>query len=837
MLRNRFKRMLIRVEEFLLKPRPRGDLRKVVYIFFAATLFITTYFLAAPYIGNNIEYKIGDIAIEDIRINRDIRYELPKETEKVRSEAFEKGRYVFDRDYQALRNITNELNAEFKRFLSTIKETNDPELIMLRFPSLRNLKSVSPEDLTIAAEKERYRNSMVSWAAGFATLVFDNYGLLDKPFEEMENLEKVGASIRTIGGSESTNEFSWNSSRIIYHRDIFNFVNYALITELAERDFQAPISEEAKKIAITRVMQVLYKNPYLTYNAVETEKRKTEAAEEIKPVYSVLKKGLTIVRAGDPVDNDILTKIQILNRHQGKTNFIQIIGVFLIQLILILATSFYIYRYSEFSMRDLASYIILISLLYIIIFYSFFMSRYGAVMDSPIYFGLYIPMIFISTMTCLLLGARVTFASGTFITFYLYFLSGHDTATLVLSFISVITGIYATLRMKKRNHFFKVALFGSFALTMIVIGIDLDTNMFGNGTGARIGMAVGNAFFSIILTTGILPIYESFFNLPTNFRLMELADFNHPLLKKLSIEAPSSYAHSLLMSSLSERAVGAINGDTLLTRVGCLYHDIGKMNNAAIYAENKHLKEGAEKNEGTSPADYARTIIRHVTDGIEMAREHRLPEKIISFIPEHHGTTVMQYFYHQALQQNNNSQVVKEAFQYPGPKPKSKETAVVMIADSVEAASRSLSNPTKENLSELVESIVEGKISEGQLNESPLTMNDLRIIKESFLEALISTYHLRPKYPTQSQTRRLEKSQEKSQEKSKEAMKEAKKSAKKAAPKKAPPKKGTQKGPKAKAANTKSDKTTNRPTKKKPTVSQKPGKGSGKIAAKGKKSG
>ncbi len=742
------------------KPRPRGDLRKIVYLFFIATVVITTYFLSSPYIGNNIEYKIGDIAIEDIRINRDIRYELPEETKKRQEDAYEKARFVFDRDYQVLRNITGELNNEFARFLTTIRETSDPGVIIDRFPNLKNLKSLSPEDIRLAARQERSRNSIGQWAAGYATLIFDNYGLIDEPFSEPEKLEKVGAAVRTISGNETASDLNWNSNRIIYHKDIFNYINYARLTELAEQDFKVPISEEGKKIALTRVLQVFYKNPYLTYNEAETERRKTEVAENVKPVYSVLKKGLTIVRAGDPIDNDILTKISILNRHHGKTNFKQILGVFLIQLILILATSFYVYRYSEFSMRDLASYIMLLSVLYIIIFYSFFISRSGTIMDTPVYFGLYVPMIFMSTMVCLLLGARVTFASGTFLTFYLYFLSGHDTATLVLSFVSVITGIYATLRMKKRNHFFKVALFAGFVLTLVVVGLDLDYNMLGNGTGTRIAIAVGNAFFSIILTTGILPIYESFFNLPTNFRLMELADFNHPLLKKLSVEAPSSYAHSLLMASLSERAVGAIYGDTLLTRVGCLYHDIGKMNNAVIYAENKHLKEGAEKFEGVSPLVYARTIVQHVTDGIQMAREHRLPEKIISFIPEHHGTTVMQYFYHQALKESGQTKVTREAFQYPGPKPRSKETAVVMIADSVEAASRSLSNPTRENLAELVDKIMEGKISEGQLNESPLTLNDLRIIKESFLEALISTYHLRPKYPSKQQTQKLEKSQD-----------------------------------------------------------------------------
>jgi putative nucleotidyltransferase with HDIG domain len=253
---------------------------------------------------------------------------------------------------------------------------------------------------------------------------------------------------------------------------------------------------------------------------------------------------------------------------------------------------------------------------------------------------------------------------------------------------------------------------------------------------------------------------------------MELSDINNPLLKQLSTEAPSSYSHSLLMASMSEKAVSAIGGDTLLTRVGCLYHDIGKMLNAGIYAENKNLEDFSNSAIGYTPEEYARTIIRHVNDGIELGRQHRLPEKIISFIPEHHGTSLMHYFYHETLKKisgKRHKPPDKKLFQYPGPKPQSKETAIVMIADSIEAASRSIIDPSKENYIKLIENIIKIKNDEGQLDECNLTMNEVRIIKDSFLETLLSTFHMRPKYPSKSRTRQLEKKLNKKPGKAKNA--------------------------------------------------------------------
>ena len=261
------------------------------------------------------------------------------------------------------------------------------------------------------------------------------------------------------------------------------------------------------------------------------------------------------------------------------------------------------------------------------------------------------------------------------------------------------------------------------------------------------------------------------FNITTKFRLLEYLDHDNYLLRKVATETPATYTHTLMVMALSEKAVRAIKGNVLLTRVGCLYNDIGKTKNPLFFAENKYLDESAEEFKAAGPLKSAKIITNHVVDGIKLAHIHKLPKEIIDFIPEHHGTTTIQYFYHQALEENKLKQkqarknkskkvtikeVDKKDFQYPGPKPRSRETAIVMIADSLEAAVRSIENPSYEAFSDMIERIIENKLAENQFDECNLTFQDLKIAKEAFIEFLLSATHLRPKYPHMQDTKKLE---------------------------------------------------------------------------------
>jgi hypothetical protein len=242
----------------------------------------------------------------------------------------------------------------------------------------------------------------------------------------------------------------------------------------------------------------------------------------------------------------------------------------------------------------------------------------------------------------------------------------------------------------------------------------------------------------------VLPLLEQFTGITTDLRLLELSDPSHPLLRRLATEAPGTYAHSVAMANLCEAACNAIGADGLLARVGCYYHDVGKLANPQLFVEN--LGRARNPHEQLTPAQSAAAIRRHVEDGLALAREYGLPEVIRRFIPEHHGTQEITYFLERARGERNGP-VRDELFRYPGPKPQSAETAVTLLADAVEAALRVLEDPTPERLEDAIDHLVNARIASGQLREAPLTLKEIEIIKRAFLRVLGGMYHARIEYP------------------------------------------------------------------------------------------
>jgi len=249
-----------------------------------------------------------------------------------------------------------------------------------------------------------------------------------------------------------------------------------------------------------------------------------------------------------------------------------------------------------------------------------------------------------------------------------------------------------------------------------------------------------------ILISGILPFFEYLFGRITNISLLELSDINNPLLKEMILKAPGTYHHSLIVGNLSEAACEAIGADALLSRIGAYYHDIGKINKPQYFIENQ--VDSNVLHQELSPSMSKLVIINHVREGIELAKKHRLNPRIIDFIEQHHGTSLVYYFYLRALENMaQDSDVDEEGFRYPGPKPKTKETAVVLLADSVEAAARTIKEHTPAKITELVHRIINNKFIDGQLDECDLTLKDLEKIAKVFVKILTSMYHARINYP------------------------------------------------------------------------------------------
>ena len=257
--------------------------------------------------------------------------------------------------------------------------------------------------------------------------------------------------------------------------------------------------------------------------------------------------------------------------------------------------------------------------------------------------------------------------------------------------------------------------------------------------------------FLLILAYPLLWVFESTFDITTDLTLLELSDTNRPLLKRMSMDAPGTFNHTLQVANFAEAAAGSIGANPLLVRVGALYHDIGKLNQPQLFIENQHARNNPH--DALEPWMSASIITNHVRDGVELGRQHRLPRVVLDFIASHHGTTRLEYFYHKALKQRGEGdpKIDEADFRYPGPLPNSKESCIVMLADCVEAASRSLDEPTYAHLEALIDSIFAARVKGGQFDQADLTFQDLSRIKATFLTMLVAVYHLRIKYPGQEE--------------------------------------------------------------------------------------
>jgi len=310
----------------------------------------------------------------------------------------------------------------------------------------------------------------------------------------------------------------------------------------------------------------------------------------------------------------------------------------------------------------------------------------------------------------------------------------------ILGMVTVVS----VRRVRKRSQFYKTILLLTFLSVMMIFLLDSmgdipSQSIFLVGLFAPVLMVAFGLF--------LLPVVEPLVGVCSDLTLLELSDLNHPLLQRMALEAQGTYHHSQVVGQLSEHAAQAIDANSLLTRVGALFHDIGKMEKPEYYVENQHLENN--KHDELSPSMSALVIGAHVKEGIELARKWRLPQAVIDFIPEHHGTMVMEYFYHKALSGDGNAPVKVDDFRYPGPKPQSRETAILMLADAVEAATRSLAKPTPSRIREITKQVMDKRMLSGELDESGLTLSDLARIRDAFIPLLTGIHHSRIVYPGQ----------------------------------------------------------------------------------------
>lgn len=260
-----------------------------------------------------------------------------------------------------------------------------------------------------------------------------------------------------------------------------------------------------------------------------------------------------------------------------------------------------------------------------------------------------------------------------------------------------------------------------------------------------VAFGLGSGLGSAVLTIGFLPLFEYVFGILSPLRLLDLSNPNRPLLRKLLIEAPGTYHHSIIVGNLSEAAAEAIGADGLLARVGAYYHDLGKTKRPQFFIENQIHRENPH--DKISPNLSKTIILSHPRDGVELLKKHKIPEPIQDIAAQHHGTTLLKYFYHKAIKESDGTTILEEDYRYPGPKAQTKEAAIVGICDCVEAAVRSLQRPTPSRIENMVKKIIQERLEDGQFNECDLTLKELELIRKSICETLQGIFHSRIEYP------------------------------------------------------------------------------------------
>jgi len=328
----------------------------------------------------------------------------------------------------------------------------------------------------------------------------------------------------------------------------------------------------------------------------------------------------------------------------------------------------------------------------------------------------------------------------------LYAVQGGNRFDLFLvAALGTLAGVYYMRSIRKRSDIFYPGIVVSGVNAAAIVALNF-IGIISDDFISALTAGVGNGLITAIgVVPGSLIPLEGIFGIATNIRLLELSDLNYPLLKRLAMQAPGTYHHSLMVGNMAEAAAEQINANSLLARVGSYYHDVGKMSKPLYFSENQ--QGGKNRHDELTPNMSALILIAHVKEGVELAREHRLNQPIIELIQQHHGTSLMPYFYQKAMEQDPARSVDEENFRYPGPKPQNREAAICMLADGVEAASRALVNPTHGRIKGLVEKIINNKFVDSQLDECDLTLKDLHKIADSFVRVLAGYLHSRVEYP------------------------------------------------------------------------------------------
>ena len=605
---------------------------------------------------------------------------------------------------------------------------------------------------------------------------------LDKAFNELRNIQQYGVTLRS-GENTRNPAKTFSEEEIDYAYGLSEFLTLtrfqittmlrtdtavfedmvSTVTTAVENSLNATIREGQVNQAISTILQIvgyrvdvsLTQNilptvlrtcilPNMTIDQVATDRARQNAMDSIEPIIYL--QGQNIIREGERVTSGQLQMLRTLGLLNENTydysvyagaGLITALSVFILYLLLRLLES------------QLLSDVRKLAVVLLVFFIGSIISAGAFLLPSifvmPVILGPILATVLIGTHAGICVAGSLTvFVTG------LILGNGQNTYydLLIMISISLIDGVVSVRFLKGHPQRIRVPLAGLLAAFVSVV-IVMSYKML---TASEMSVAVSTSlwtaagcFLSGVLAVALQPAFEAVFHLATPSRLLELTNPNQPLMRRLMIEAPGTYHHAVIVGNLSEAAAASIGANPYLARAGAYYHDIGKLKRPQYFKENQ---TGENPHEHTDPFISAAILTSHTKDGVLLAQKEHLPPEIQQIILQHHGVTPVMFFYHKALQLSDGQQVDINDFRYAGPKPKTKEAAIVMLADTIEAAVRSMKDPTPKSIDQFIERLIRGKLEDGQLSDSPLSLQDIDHICEAFSGILRGVYHERIEYPT-----------------------------------------------------------------------------------------
>ncbi|MGH8067737.1 MAG: HD family phosphohydrolase [Candidatus Entotheonellia bacterium] len=728
-------------------------------------------------------FAVGDIAPADIKAHTDFLLEDEVSAQKKRNEAEDRILPVYDFDLQAVEVIDRRLKRAMQtveaayhvrppELSGTLQDTRSTSLTpeeAARVKGLEGVQTAISRELIISSPFFNEREQEFRRILG-VELSEDTLALLRQlqyaPRVHQAIIHALSAVMQR-GIVSNQEPFMGHRGRGIVLRDVRSeqeliITDTSSILGMSEGSAalmaavlsaNAPYPPELQPVIADVARRLL--QPNLTFNKKETEERKKQAMEAIQPVFFQVKRGEMIIREGERVREEHIPRLRALALEKRLGDPVSAVaGTAIFVTVVVIFGLLYLRQFRPRVSWDSQSLLLLAILLVgnILGVRAFMVVAQALVESFPIVeSGIFLYALPV-TVGGILVAIFFDFQVGVLFSLMTSLLIGilvrDNLAMAVLALVGNLVATFRVQQYRQRSSILLTGLFIGLAniLTLMAFGL-MSANLFTWPRAYEALCGLLGGLLAAVVVSAVLPLLESIFKCTTDIKLLELASLNHPLLRQLIMHAPGTYHHSMLVGTLAEAAAEAISANALLARVGSYYHDIGKMLTPEYFVENQAGR--GNKHDRLSPSMSALIIMAHVKDGIKLAKEYKLPQRIIDMIPQHHGTNLITYFYNKAkeLEDPTVQQVHEGDYRYPGPKPQTREAAIVMLADKVEAASRVLAEPTPQRISGLVQRTVSNIFMDGQLDECDLTLRDLQRINDAFARTLIAIYHHRVEYP------------------------------------------------------------------------------------------